>query len=136
LISRLHDEPGWPLLVCPGPDELAAAQLELKGVTVLPDVGLAEYAALLQRSRLMISNDTGPGHLAAALAVPVISVLGPTDPAQWRPWGPGVEVVRGCGGGGADSIWPTVDAVRAQAMAVLAAGARDQSPALAMATRP
>jgi heptosyltransferase-2 len=135
LISRLHDEPGWPLLVCPGPDELAAAQLELKGVTVLPDVGLAEYAALLQRSRLMISNDTGPGHLAAALAVPVISVLGPTDPAQWRPWGLEVEVVRG-GGGGADSIWPTVDAVLARAMAVLAAGARDQSPAVAMATSP
>jgi heptosyltransferase-2 len=132
LISHLQDDPGWPLLACPGPDELEAAQRELIGVTVLPDVGLAEYAALLQRSRLMVSNDTGPGHVAAALDVPVISVLGPTDPAQWRPWGPEVEVVRGVDGGG-NSIWPTVDAVRARVMAVLAAGPRDRNSAGAMA---
>jgi heptosyltransferase-2 len=117
LISRLHDDPGWPLIACPGPDELAAAQREFSGVTVLPDVGLAEYAALLQRSRMMISNDTGPGHLAAALAVPVISVLGPTDPAQWRPWGPEVEVVRG--GGGA---WPAVGDVLDRTQSVLSLG--------------
>jgi ADP-heptose:LPS heptosyltransferase len=133
LISRLYADPGWPLVACPGPGELEAADRELSGVTVLPDVGLAEYAALLQRSRLMISNDTGPGHLAAALDVPVLSVLGPTDPAQWRPWGPEVEVVRG---GGVDLAWPAVEVVWARAKAVLAAGVRDKTPAVAMAARP
>ena len=36
----------------------------------------------------------GPGHLAAAVGTPLLSVLGPTDPAQWGPWGPSASVVQ------------------------------------------
>ena len=57
----------------------------------------------------MVSNDTGPGHVAAAVGTPLISVLGPSDPALWRAWGPSVQVLRG------DGTWPdtrsVVDAV-------------------------
>jgi heptosyltransferase-2 len=53
----------------------------------------------------MVTNDTGPAHLAAAVGAPVLAVLGPTDPAQWAPWGPTVEVVR------RDPGWPSVDDV-------------------------
>ena len=42
----------------------------------------------------MISNDTGPAHMAAAVGAPVLSVLGPTLPELWAPWGPTVEVMR------------------------------------------
>jgi heptosyltransferase-2 len=80
---------------------------------ILEGVSLGEYAALLQRSSLMISNDTGPGHLAAAVGTLLLSVLGPTNPAQWRAWGPGAHIVQRPSG------WPTVDDVLEAGTALL-----------------
>jgi heptosyltransferase-1 len=45
--------------------------------------------ALLRRVDLFIGADSGPTHLAAALAVPLVALFGPTDPARNGPWGPG-----------------------------------------------
>lgn len=44
-------------------------------------VNLALLKSVVRRSSLVISNDTGPRHVAAALNVPVVTVFGPTDPA-------------------------------------------------------
>jgi len=100
---------GRRIVVCPGPGEEPIAREHFAGATLLPDVGLGAYAALLQEAALMVSNDTGPGHIAAAVGTPLISVLGPSDPALWRAWGPSVQVLRGADG------WPdtrtVVDAV-------------------------
>ena len=100
---------GRSIVVCPGPGEEAIAREHFAGATLLPDVGLGAYAALLQDAALMVSNDTGPGHIAAAVGTPLISVLGPSDPALWRAWGPSVQVLRGA------DTWPdtrtVVDAV-------------------------
>jgi len=46
--------------------------------------------ALLRRTDLFVGGDSGPTHLAAALAVPLVGLYGPTDPARNGPWGPGV----------------------------------------------
>ncbi|MFY7854808.1 MAG: glycosyltransferase family 9 protein, partial [Rubrivivax sp.] len=83
---------------------------------VLDGGGLGTSGALLQRARLMISNDTGPGHLAAAVGAPLLSVLGPTDARQWGAWGPGVHTVQGQP---APGTWPHRDAVRARARELL-----------------
>ncbi len=47
----------------------------------LADFGgsLASLKGVLTRSSLMVTNDTGPRHIAAALGVPVVSLFGPTD---------------------------------------------------------
>jgi heptosyltransferase-2 len=37
--------------------------------------------SIVKRSRLMVTNDTGPRHVAAAVGTPVVSIFGPTDPA-------------------------------------------------------
>ena len=37
--------------------------------------------SVMKRSSLLVTNDTGPRHIAAALGVPVVTVFGPTDPA-------------------------------------------------------
>jgi predicted lipopolysaccharide heptosyltransferase III len=50
---------------------------------------LQEVAAILERARLMISNDNGPMHIAATVGTPVIGLFGPSDPAIWGPWGAG-----------------------------------------------
>jgi len=51
--------------------------------------GLQELGAVLARAALMVSNDNGPMHMAAALGVPVIGLFGPSDPVVWGPWGDG-----------------------------------------------
>ena len=91
---------GRSVVVCPGPREEGIARDHFASARLLPGVNLGTYAALLQDAALMISNDTGPGHMAAAVGTPLISVLGPSDPALWRAWGPSVQVLRG------DSGWP------------------------------
>ena len=55
---------------------------------------LLELAALLKRASLVISNDSGPMHLAAALDTPVIGLFGPTDPRRVGPYGAGHVVLR------------------------------------------
>jgi heptosyltransferase-2 len=106
---------GRPIVVCPGPGEEDIARTRYPGATLLPGVGLGAYAALLEGAALMIANDTGPGHIAAAVGTPLISVLGPSDPALWRAWGPQVQLLQGPAG------WPaTADVVQAVARTLAA----------------
>ena len=108
---------GYPIVICPGPGEAGAAQQHFATAVVMSNVDLGTYAALLQAASLMISNDTGPGHIAAAVGTPVLSVLGPSDPAQWRAWGPKVHLVQGQQPG---RDWPDIGAVLAAAQRLLA----------------
>jgi heptosyltransferase-2 len=102
-----------PVLICPGPGEETEAQAHAAHARILPGVPLDVYAALMARARLNVANDTGPGHLAAAVGAPLISVLGPTDPEHWAPWGPNVTVAR------AWPQWPSADSVLQTAQALL-----------------
>jgi ADP-heptose:LPS heptosyltransferase len=54
---------------------------------------LKEVAVVLRKCRLLIGNDSGISHLAAALGTPVLSLFGPTSPEVWRPLGPKVSVL-------------------------------------------
>jgi len=44
-------------------------------------IDLATLKSVVRRSDLMITNDTGPRHIAAAFGTPVVTIFGPTDPA-------------------------------------------------------
>lgn len=48
---------------------------------------LAEMIEWIRLSELIVTNDTGPMHVAAALNKPIISVFGPTDPHRTGPYG-------------------------------------------------
>ncbi len=50
-------------------------------------------AQLLCASRIFITNDTGPMHLAAAVGTPVVALFGSTSPSWTRPWGRGHRVL-------------------------------------------
>ncbi|MBI3002280.1 MAG: glycosyltransferase family 9 protein [candidate division NC10 bacterium] len=63
---------------------------DLRGKTSLVELG-----AVLTRADLVIANDTGPMHLAAALNRPVIALMGPTDPRRTGPAGEGHRVLSG-----------------------------------------
>jgi heptosyltransferase I len=60
--------------VCEAVAAAAAGVLNLAGET-----NLSELGALIQRSTLCLTNDSGPMHLAVALGRPVVSIFGPTD---------------------------------------------------------
>jgi ADP-heptose:LPS heptosyltransferase len=47
---------------------------------------VGQLCALIQRFSVLLCNDCGPMHIAAALRVPVIAVFGPSSPALWGPY--------------------------------------------------
>jgi ADP-heptose:LPS heptosyltransferase len=55
---------------------------------------LITSTALLARLDLLITGDTGPMHLAAAVGTPIVAVFGPSQPARYAPRGPLDRVVR------------------------------------------
>jgi lipopolysaccharide heptosyltransferase II len=55
---------------------------------------LAQTAALLSVSDLLVTNDTGPAHVAAAVGCPVVVIFGPTNPETTRPFSALADVVR------------------------------------------
>ena len=75
-----------PAVICPGPGEEALCSA-LPGVIALPGVDLGTYAALFARARVVIANDTGPGHLAAAVGAKHVSLYRPLSSARWTPLG-------------------------------------------------
>lgn len=56
--------------------------LDLTGQLSLP-----EMIEWIRRSRLMVTNDTGPMHVAAAVGTPVVALFGPTEPRRTGPYG-------------------------------------------------
>lgn len=56
---------------------------------------LLELLACCAGAGCFVGNDSGPGHLAAIVGVPTVSLFGPTNAAQWRPLGPRVRVISG-----------------------------------------
>lgn len=62
---------------------ITAGKTTIKGLVVL-----------LSKAKVLVTNDSGPMHIAAALNVPVVAIFGPTDPVRTGPYGKGHIVVR------------------------------------------
>jgi heptosyltransferase-2 len=82
-----------------GPDE--AGELEriaaLAGPSVVNLCGqtrILDIVPLARAARLVVGNDTGPGHIAAATGRPITVICGPTDPHRVRPVGPSVTALQ------------------------------------------
>jgi len=57
------------------------------GVYALPPTRFVELGAVIARARLFVGGDTGPTHLAAALGVPTVAMMGPLDARRNGPYG-------------------------------------------------
>jgi lipopolysaccharide heptosyltransferase II len=55
-------------------------------VIIAPETTLDEMAALINNCELVIANDSGPMHIAAALKIPTVGLFGPTDPEKHGPY--------------------------------------------------
>lgn len=58
-----------------------------------PATGLGDLISLTSRATLVVSGDTGPLHIAAAVGTPVVGIFGPTVPSRNGPWEKDDEVV-------------------------------------------
>ncbi|MEI6350497.1 MAG: glycosyltransferase family 9 protein [Verrucomicrobiota bacterium] len=86
LIARLRKEFDFHLVLIPDPDG-SGKELGPLADSVAADLSIPEMVDLLGRVDLLVCNDSGPSHLAAACGRPVIAVFGPSDPDWFRPWG-------------------------------------------------
>jgi heptosyltransferase-1 len=83
---------GLSVVVLWGPGEEALAQevvRDAEGAALLaPQTSIADLVAIARGATLMISGDTGPTHLAAAVGTPLVGIYGPTRPSRNGPFAP------------------------------------------------
>jgi len=85
ILGGTDDRPLGEMLLRAAPDRC----LDLTGQTSLP-----EMVEWLRRCELMVTNDTGPMHVAAALRKPVVALFGPTEARRTGPYGQLERVLR------------------------------------------
>jgi heptosyltransferase-2 len=77
---------GFEVILLTSPAEFEQAESISAACNGLPIVGergdVLELAAAISHCSVVVTNDSGPLHLAAALAVPSVSIFGPTDPGR------------------------------------------------------
>lgn len=98
LADRLARETGKPIVLIAGPDPDAGADVlrAMRGSRRVLRVGglhLRIVAALLSRCALLVANDTGLLHVAAAVGTPVLGIFGPSVPEIFRPRAPNAHAV-------------------------------------------
>lgn len=98
LVTGLAGLPARRLILSSGPSDRQAANRIAHAarralgpgacdrVVDFGDFDLAELRALVTRSRLFVGGDTGPLHIAATTATPVVAVFGPTLAERSAPW--------------------------------------------------
>ncbi|HEX8354098.1 MAG TPA: lipopolysaccharide heptosyltransferase II, partial [Pyrinomonadaceae bacterium] len=74
-------------------DEVAR-RMRSRPVVLTGVTDLSQTAAVLRAADLLVTNDTGPAHIAAAVGCPVVVIFGPTNPLTTRPFSELAEVVR------------------------------------------
>ena len=101
LALRITKKTGSNILIVGGPEESQKGKMfdsldnRIKNLT--GETTLIELAQILKKSKLLISGDSGPVHMACAMGTPVIAlfrndILG-KGPKRWGPWGEGHIVI-------------------------------------------
>lgn len=85
-VRPLRERFGLESIVAGGPDDAALAARIPGARDLTGKTNLRQLVALLERAALVIANDTGPMHIAAALGRPLVSMYGPTNPTLTGPF--------------------------------------------------
>ena len=97
LAGELQRRHGLHSVVTWGPAERTLAEriaADSQGAARLsPPTSVGELAAVMEGAALVVSGDTGPLHIAAAVGAPVVGLYGPTWPERNGPWAPDDEVI-------------------------------------------
>jgi ADP-heptose:LPS heptosyltransferase len=85
------------VVVAFGPGERGVAEEIVRGsgaMLAMETRSLLDLAELLARARLFVGADSGPLHLASAVACPSVALFGPKDPEIYGPCNPRSRIVR------------------------------------------
>ncbi len=98
---RIEQQQGRPVSVvilgAKGEEELGysvAERLTVRSTVLSGRTNIRELMAVTKRCTILLTNDTGPMHMAAAFAVPVVAVFGPTDWKTTAPYRQEASIVR------------------------------------------
>ncbi|HET9015309.1 MAG TPA: glycosyltransferase family 9 protein [Thermomicrobiaceae bacterium] len=111
-----------------------AAGIRGRAVDLAGRVSLPVLGAVLARCAVVVTNDSGPAHVAYAVGAPSVTIFGDTEPARWGPIDGGPHaVVDGCGQVGRVTVEAVVAA--AERVADLAGAPAVSAPAVALDLR-
>jgi heptosyltransferase-1 len=99
LAERLEEELSCKVIFTGSPSDRPVIERIIGGLNRPPlnlagGTTLRELAYLYTRCRLVVTTDTGPMHIAAAMGVPVVALFGPTAPWRTGPYGKRHTVIR------------------------------------------
>jgi heptosyltransferase-2 len=101
LCRTIHKSPGQQVSVvilgAKGEERVGqdiAARLSSRSLVLSGATTIRELMAAVKRCSLLLTNDTGPMHIAAAFQVPVVAIFGPTDWRTTSPFGSAHAIVR------------------------------------------
>ncbi|HDR14729.1 MAG TPA: glycosyltransferase family 9 protein [Desulfobacteraceae bacterium] len=99
LCDRIAHEVGYRIVFTGGGSDAAyvegiVSEMNMPAVNLAGRTSLRELASIYERAGLLVTTDTGPMHIAAAMKCPVVALFGPTSPVRTGPYGTGHRVVR------------------------------------------
>jgi heptosyltransferase-2 len=99
LADRFIAETGAEVLLIGSRDEVGVAlevsrRMHHQPIMLAGHTDLKQAVAVLSIVDLLVTNDTGPAHIAAALDCPTLVIFGPTDPRTTRPFSSAAEIIR------------------------------------------
>jgi lipopolysaccharide heptosyltransferase II len=97
--DRLTDELGAEIVLIGSTDEIDVSDevkrlMQNQPKVLTGETNLAQIVAILSQVDLLITNDTGPAHIASALGRPTIVIFGPTNPLTTKPFSDAAEILR------------------------------------------
>jgi lipopolysaccharide heptosyltransferase II len=89
--KKLIDEHHAKILVFGGPDEdklkkSVIEKIDSQDAIVINTSGVLQSAAIMKRCGVFVTNDSSQMHIAAALQLKVVAIIGPTNPHYIHPW--------------------------------------------------
>ena len=99
LADRFVEQRGASILLIGSPDEFEVSReveqlMRHQPFMLTGKTDLATAVAILSLAEILITNDTGPAHISAALNRPTLVIFGPTDPRTTRPFSPLAQIIR------------------------------------------
>lgn len=94
LAQHVRQELGMAVVVGGVKSDSTFADIIKPDLSLCGQTSLRETTALLEKAALVVANDTGPMHIAAALGRPLVTLYGPTSPIRTGPYGRDKSVVR------------------------------------------